>query len=262
MPRSEISDLTCKIPVGALRPIGDYILIEVMERAISGAGIILPHKENTECLYGRVIGLGEGEVNPVSGKVHPIGVKLGDVVMSVQYMGEKVSALGKKYRLLREHGIWAKLTVNMKSETDWSIEGIEPYRDHILLQMDREEKSLKGHIFLPSNPQAMFRMANVIKVGPGRRYIKSDTVTPVDGVSAGDRVICLRYAGCIVRMNKQEYRLASEEDLQAVVDGTEVDVIATDQSKLNRPVDDYDVIPDSHLDELNKKTIMDSGGKL
>lgn len=260
MPRSVISDISLDLPIEDLKPIGDNILIEVIERRVSSFGLIMPKAENTECLYGKVLAVGEGEVNPANGTVHPIGVKVGDYIMSVQYMGQKIEAIGKKYRLLREHGIWAKVKLKFKTETDWSIEEIEPYRDHLLLKMAAEEKSFNGDIFLPSNPQAMFRLADVVKLGPGKRYPKSDTVTPFDNVKAGDKVICLRYAGCIVRIKAVEYRLATEDDLQGVVEGADVDVLVT--GNLPQPVDNYDVIPDSHLEELNMKTLKDSGGKL
>lgn len=256
------SSVGCDVPVEMLRPISDNVLIEVIERRVSGTGIILPKAETTECLYGKVLAVGEGEVNPESGKVHPIKVKPGDYIMSVQYMGEKVESIGKKYRLLREHGIWAKVTLKFKSETDWAIEKLEPYRDHVLLKMDAEEKSIHGDIFLPSNPQTMFRVAQVVDIGPGKRMPKADKVTPIGGVERGDKVICMRYAGCVVRMKGVEYRLASEDDLEGVLPpDTQADVLMREES-MPKPSDNYDVIPESHLDELNKKTIMDSGGKL
>jgi co-chaperonin GroES (HSP10) len=261
MPRSVISDLSEEIPVESMRPIGDMVLIEVVERRISGSGIILPTPEKTECLYGKVLAVGEGETNPANGRVHPIGVKPGDYIMSVQYMGEKVEALGKKLRLLREHGIWAKVELKFKSDTDWAIEKLTPYRDHVLLKLADEEKSLHGDIFLPSNPQTMFRVAEVVDIGPGKRMPKADIITPVQGVVKGDKVICMRYAGCVVRMKGVEYRLASEDDLEGVLpNDAEVDVLMR-ESAMPKPVDGYDVIPESHLDELNKKTLMDSGGK-
>ena len=262
MPRSVISDLALDIPMDALRPIGDNILIEVIERRVSSSGLVLPKAETTECLYGRVIAVGEGETNPATGTVHSAKVKPGDYIMSVQYMGEKVEAIGKKYRLLREHGIWAKVDLKFKTETDWSIEKLEPYRDHVLLKMAGEEKNLNGRIFLPANPQTMFRVAEIVSVGPGKRMPKAETITPVQGVQKGDKVICMRYAGCVVRMGGVEYRLASEADLEGVLPSdAEVDVLMR-AGAMPKPVDDYDVIPDSHLDELNKKTVMDSGGKL
>jgi hypothetical protein len=82
----------------------------------------------------------------------------------------------------------------------------------------------------------------------------------MDGIAVGDRVVCLRYAGCILKMKGIEYRMASEDDIQAVANEGDVDTLAG-QDHLPRPVDDYSVIPDSHLDELNRKTLIDSGGK-
>lgn len=252
-----ITDVTGSLKAEELQPVSDYVLIQVMERGVSGAGIIIPYKEKSECLYGRVIRVGLGECNPITGEYYPIGVKPGDIVMSVQYMGEKIQAIGKKFRLIREHGIWAKLKIEQRSELDWSITELEPYRDHVLLRMDREEKSLKGRVFLPQNPQTMFRLADVVSVGPGIRNNKSGTVAKV-GVNAGERVICLRYAGCVVKVNGVEHRLASENDLEAVIDlDAKVDVHGG-KYEGSKPVDDYEVIPDSQFDEWDAKTMRDS----
>lgn len=259
MPRSENIDLVGKLDVSKIQPYGDHVLLEVIERNVSLAGLILPDKEKTECLYGKVLAVGPGEYSPRTGQVHPMGVKPGDYIMSVQYMGEKVQTLGKKYRLLREHGIWGKLKINFKTETDWEITDIEPYNDHLLVQMDKEEKSLKGHVYLPANPQAMFRIATAVKAGPGKRNQMTGVRSPLN-ISSGERLIVLRYAGCIVRINGVEHRMASGDDVEAVITSGAVDVFA--DFHMPKPADDYEVIPDEHLDELNKKTIMDNGGKV
>lgn len=261
MSRNEIVDLSGKLDVSKIKPYGDYILLEILERNRSAGGLIIPGKEKTECLYGRVIAIGPGEYSPRTGEVYPIGVKPGDIVMSVQYMGEKIQAIGKQYRLIREHGIWAKLSIETRGEHDWEIIDLEPYRDRILLKMDAEEKSLKGHVYLPSNPQAMFRLATLVKSGPGSRNKKTGVVSPVNMIS-GERLIVMRYAGCVVRINGVEHRVASSDDVEGVITkDTVVDVIA-DPNKHPQPVDNYDVIPDEQFTEWNKKTIMDSGGKL
>lgn len=263
MRRNPVIDaMTSAFEVDEIQPIGDYVLVEVLERNRSKIGLILPAKEKTECLYGRVLATGPGETHQITGQVFPLGVKPGDIVMSVQYMGEKVQAIGKKYKLIRDHGIWAKLTLTVRSEFDWDIDAIAPYRDHVLLRMDSEEHARKGgKLLMPSNPQFMYRAADVLKVGPGYRRVKADRVSPVEGIKPGDQVVCMRYAGCIVRLGKEDLRLASEEDCEAVVTDGLVDVMAG-QDRLAKPVDDYEVIPESHLDELNRKTVLDSGGKM
>ena len=257
MPRSVISDIASRLSMDEIQPQQDHILIEVLDRNRSKSGLILPKKEQTECLYAQVIRCGPGEFSPETGQVWQMDVKPGDIIMSVQYMGEKIQAIGKNYRLLREHGIWAKLKIKRKGELDFDIEEIEPYRDHILLKMEKEEKSLKGHIFLPSNPQAMFRCAEVVAVGPGERKKTTGKVVPSD-LKPGDKVIAMRYTGCIVHMKGVEYRLSSEEDIAAVFDGV-VDCIAG-QDALPKPVDDYSVMSYAEMDELNAKTIKDDKG--
>lgn len=258
MSRSEITDLSEKIDITKVQPIRDYILLEVMERNRSAAGLILPHKEKTECLYGKVLAVGPGEYSSRTGEVFPIGVKPGDIIMSVQYMGEKVQTIGKKYRLLREHGIWAKLKIDYRGEGNWDILEIEPYRDHLVVKMDSEEKSLTGRLLLPDNPQVMFRMATLVSAGPGPRDPKTGVVSSM-GLNQGDRLIVLRYAGCIVKTKGGEMRVASFADVEGVIDASSVVDVIADRNAHNKPVDDYEVIPDAELDELNTKILKDDG---
>jgi co-chaperonin GroES (HSP10) len=253
-----VTDLAGTLDVSKIRPCRDYILFEVMERNRSGAGLILPGKEKTECLFGKVLAVGPGEESPRTGQVFPMDIKPGDYIVSVQYMGEIIQTIGKKYRLLREHGVWAKIKIDYRKEGDWEITDIEPYRQHILVKMDSDEKSLKGGVYLPANPQVMFRMATLVKSGPGPRDKKTGVVSSM-GMNAGDRLIVMRFAGCIIRMNGVEHRLASCDDVEGVMEaGSVVDVFA-DPTTHPKPVDDYEVIPDSHLDELNAKILKDNG---
>lgn len=257
MPRSVIEDLSGKLDVSKIRPYGDHILLEVLERNRSAAGLLIPGKEKTECLYGRVLATGPGEVSPRTGEVFPMDIKPGDIIMSVQYMGEKVQTIDKKYRLLREHGVWAKLDVDFRGEGDFEITKIHPYRDHIVVKMDGEEKSLKGLVYLPSNPQAMFRMATMVSGGPGPRD-KNTGVTSEMHLTVGDRLIVLRYAGCIVRVSGKEFRVASFEDVQGIMDSKSVVDVIADPTTHPKPVDDYSVMSDAELGELNMKTLKDS----
>lgn len=254
----DIVDLAERIDISEVRPIRDYILLEVIERTRSASGLILPKAETTECLYGKVLAIGPGESSPRTGEVFHMDIKPGDYIMSVQYMGEKIQTLGKKYRLLREHGVWAKLKIEQTSNGSWDILEIQPYRDHIVVKMDGEEKNLKGNLFLPSNPQTMFRMATLVSAGPGPRDQKTGVVSDM-GLSIGDRLVVLRYAGCIVKTRKAEFRVASFQDVEGVIDGSSVVDVLADPTKFQKPVDDYEVIPDVEFDEMNKKTLMDDG---
>lgn len=257
MVRSINEDICGKLDISKIKPYGDHILLEVLERNRSAAGLIIPNKEKSECLFGRVLATGPGEMSPRTGEVFPMDIQVGDILMSVQYMGEKINSLGKKYRLLREHGVWAKLKVDFKSEYDFEITELMPYRDHLVVTMDKEEKSLKGHVYLPANPQAMFRLATMVSAGPGPRDKNTGVVSDM-GLSKGDRLIILRYAGCIVRIGGVEHRVASWDDIEGIMDpATVVDVIA-DANRHPKPVDDYSVMSDAEICELNTKTLRDS----
>ncbi|OGW78446.1 MAG: co-chaperone GroES [Omnitrophica bacterium GWA2_52_8] len=90
-----------------LKPLGDRILVEVMEsEAKTKGGIILPDTAKEEKTEGRVVSVGSGKVLE-SGKVQPIEVKKGDRVIFGKYAGDEFIIDGKKHKVLRESEVLA-----------------------------------------------------------------------------------------------------------------------------------------------------------
>ena len=206
-----------------IRPVQDLIYAEIVERRGMASGIILPGVEQTSNCYAKVLAVGRGEINPVTGEVYEPCVKVGEHFLTMKYMGERREIEGGKKLMLREHGIWAKIKLEPKG-AGFDVTDLEPMSNHLLVSMDKEEKNLSGAVYLPTDPQTKFRLADVVKVGPGKRNLKSGVRAPI-GVAAGDRVICMRYAGCNVKIKGVEYRLLNEMDLEAVVEkDAEVDL--------------------------------------
>ncbi|HXV28029.1 MAG TPA: co-chaperone GroES, partial [bacterium] len=90
-----------------LKPLGDRILVEVMEsEEKTKGGIILPDTAKEEKTEGKVISVGAGKVLE-SGKVQPLEVKKGDRVIFGKYSGDEIVVEGKKHKILKESEVLA-----------------------------------------------------------------------------------------------------------------------------------------------------------
>lgn len=91
-------------------PLGDRVLIKPFSGAEvqkSKTGIIIPEtisKEKPE--QGKVIAVGEGKINE-AGKIIPLRVKEGDVVIFSKYTPDEIKVDDEEYFILREDNILA-----------------------------------------------------------------------------------------------------------------------------------------------------------
>ena len=90
-----------------IRPLGDKILVEVLEaEEKTKGGIILPDTSKEEQTEGKVIAVGAGKTLE-SGKVQAPEVKRGDRVIFGKYAGDEILIDGKKHKVLKESEILA-----------------------------------------------------------------------------------------------------------------------------------------------------------
>lgn len=90
-----------------IRPLGDKILVEVLEaEEKTKGGIILPDTAKEEKTEGKVIAVGAGKTLE-SGKVQAPEVKKGDRVIFGKYAGDEILIDGKKHKVLKESEILA-----------------------------------------------------------------------------------------------------------------------------------------------------------
>lgn len=90
-----------------VRPLGDKVLVEVMEaEERTKGGIILPDTAKEEKSEGKVIAVGSGKTLE-SGKVQPVEVKKGDRVIFGKYSGDEILIDAKKHKILKESEILA-----------------------------------------------------------------------------------------------------------------------------------------------------------
>ena len=89
-----------------IRPLQDRIIVErVEEETTTAGGIIIPDTVSKEKPQeGKVIAAGKGKVTP-EGKVLPLDVKEGDLVLFGKYAGSEIKVDGVEYLIMREDDI-------------------------------------------------------------------------------------------------------------------------------------------------------------
>lgn len=209
-----------------LRPIDDYVLIEVLKKEKTAGGIILPKGENDSNCIGRVIASSGTTHNKCTGRQRDYHIYPGDVVLCMGYMGEKVQTIHgddstKLYKLVREHGIWAKLHLDYNESETLKIKAVDLRYDHMLVKPDEEEMTRGGLLYLPfGNRESKVRVGTISQVGPGRYMEKLDKNLPME-LKSGDQVIFMRYAGAELIVAGEQYRLVCEDDIYAIMESGE-----------------------------------------
>ena len=88
-----------------IRPLQDRILVKRMdfEEKTSG-GIIIPDSAKEKPMEGKVIAAGAG-ARDETGKVQPLDVKAGDLVLFGKWSGTEVKIDGQEYLIMKESDI-------------------------------------------------------------------------------------------------------------------------------------------------------------
>ncbi|HUX10372.1 MAG TPA: co-chaperone GroES [Terriglobia bacterium] len=87
------------------RPLHDRILVKRVEEkeAVKG-GIIIPDTAKEKPQEGKVIAVGHGKKNE-DGKVIPLDVKEGDLILFGKYSGAEIKMDNQEYLILREEEV-------------------------------------------------------------------------------------------------------------------------------------------------------------
>ncbi len=89
-----------------IKPLRDHVLVEAVKEEVKRGGIILPdtaHKERPE--QGKVIAVGPGRYE--NGKLVPVAVKKGDIVLFTKYGPNQIKVDEKEYLIAEEKDILA-----------------------------------------------------------------------------------------------------------------------------------------------------------
>lgn len=90
-----------------LRPLQDRILVKrVEEETKTAGGLYIPETAKEKPQRGQVVAAGNGKKTD-DGKVLPLDVKVGDVVLFGKYAGTEVKVDGEDFLMMREDDILA-----------------------------------------------------------------------------------------------------------------------------------------------------------
>jgi chaperonin GroES len=96
-----------KTPKLNLKPLGDRVVVDPIEKEErTASGIILPETAKEKPQEGTIIAVGPGRRDE-DGKLVPMDVKLGDVVLYAKYAGTEIKLEDKKVLILKESDILA-----------------------------------------------------------------------------------------------------------------------------------------------------------
>ncbi|MBI2743026.1 MAG: co-chaperone GroES [Chlamydiales bacterium] len=89
-----------------IRPLGNRVLVKRSEAKTSKGGIILPDSAKEKPKQGEVVAVGPGRTDE-EGKVHAMGIQVGDRVLFSAYAGSEVKTddLSTDYLIMSEDDI-------------------------------------------------------------------------------------------------------------------------------------------------------------
>lgn len=92
---------------------------------------------------------------------------------------------------------------------------IRPLGDNILVKQKKEDEMTSFGLMLPGEKKEKPE-GEVVAVGPGK-MLDNGTRSIMD-VAVGDHVILKNWGGEKVEVNKEEYKIVSQDDILAVVE--------------------------------------------
>jgi chaperonin GroES len=88
-----------------VKPLGDRVLVEILEaEEITKGGIVLPDSAKEKPQQAKVVSVGKGKVSD-DGKVVPLEVKKGDLVLFGKYSGTELKLDERNLLMLKEEDI-------------------------------------------------------------------------------------------------------------------------------------------------------------
>ena len=90
---------------------------------------------------------------------------------------------------------------------------IQPLGQRVVVQLNEAKKGKVGSLYVPETTQQEINEGTIVAVGPGKR-VGCKTI-PIS-VQVGQKVLLPKYGGQVVKIDRQEYTILSEEDILAV----------------------------------------------
>lgn len=92
---------------------------------------------------------------------------------------------------------------------------LKPLGDRVVLKFKEVEETTKSGIILAASAQEKPQVAEVIAVGPGGMVDGKEVKMEL---KVGDNVILNKYAGTEVKLNHEEFVVAKQGDVLAIVE--------------------------------------------
>ena len=88
------------------KPLGNRVVVEPLEgdEQVSAGGIYIPDTAKEKPQEGKVVAIGSG-TRTDDGKIIPMDVKVGDLVLFGKWSGTEVKIDGKEYSIMKESDI-------------------------------------------------------------------------------------------------------------------------------------------------------------
>jgi len=97
-----MADTATKIKI---QPLGDRLIIKAVEpKEIKKGGIIIPETAKEKPQEGEVMAVGKGKIAE-DGKLIPMEVKAGDIVLYGKYSGTEIKINDEEYLIMREEDV-------------------------------------------------------------------------------------------------------------------------------------------------------------
>ncbi len=91
----------------SIRPLHDRVLVKrIEEEEKTAGGIIIPDSAKEKPTRGEIVAIGNGARDD-SGKVIPLDVKAGDVVLFAKWGGTEIKVNGEELLIMKESDIMA-----------------------------------------------------------------------------------------------------------------------------------------------------------
>ena len=92
---------------------------------------------------------------------------------------------------------------------------LKPLADRVVVKMVEAEETTKSGIILTGAAKEKPQVAAVIEVGPGGVVDGKEVVMTVH---VGDKVITSKYSGTEIKLDGEEYIIARQNDILAIVE--------------------------------------------
>ena len=90
---------------------------------------------------------------------------------------------------------------------------IKPIGSRIVVELNKQNAGKIGNLYVPDSAQKPTNQATVVAVGPGNRV--DGKLVPTT-LKVGDKVLLPQFGGQVIKYEREEYTVISEEDILAV----------------------------------------------